>query len=217
MSQDKPHKPSPYVGLNAFRKADRAYFFGREKDIALIGDNLQAHRLTILYGPSGVGKSSVLQAGVIPYLEEVSATNQEKSLIIFLNSWQDNPYEDLQQALKEKAETLNITLEADEPLALISHLSEETEVQVYFIFDQFEEYFLYHSEEDLESSKGFAYQLVALCNDLRLNVNVLISLRDDGFALLDRFKGSIPQLFDNYLRLKKLDRVQPRAPSRGRY
>jgi len=144
MSQNQPDAPAnigpntgPYVGLNRFSEAERKYFFGRDRDIALIGDNLQAHRLTILYGPSGAGKSSVLQAGVIPYLKESSEANQETSLIIFLDSWQDNPYEDLQHALRQKALALGIVLTADAPLEMAKQLSESSEVQLYFIFDQF--------------------------------------------------------------------------------
>ena len=56
----------PYVGLRPFTKAHRKYFHGRAKDIQLISYNLIGTHLTILYGASGVGKSSVLQAGVLP-------------------------------------------------------------------------------------------------------------------------------------------------------
>src|SRR5205823_6570639 len=42
--------------------------FGRERDQRIIAANLGAAPLTILYGASGVGKSSVLLAGVVPYL-----------------------------------------------------------------------------------------------------------------------------------------------------
>jgi len=58
----------PYVGLQPYREEDRAYFFGRERDIESVIDNLYAARLTVYYGASGVGKSSVLMAGVVPAL-----------------------------------------------------------------------------------------------------------------------------------------------------
>ena len=54
----------PYRGLLPFSEADARYFFGRDADRELIAANLIAARLTLLYAPSGVGKTSVLLAGV---------------------------------------------------------------------------------------------------------------------------------------------------------
>ena len=55
---------SPYRGLAAFDDSDldALYFFGRERDSEIVVANLIASRLTVLYGPSGVGKSSVFAA-----------------------------------------------------------------------------------------------------------------------------------------------------------
>jgi hypothetical protein len=58
----------PYIGLRPYTDSDddRARFFGREQDQEIIMANLYAAPLTIFYGASGVGKSSVLMAGVVP-------------------------------------------------------------------------------------------------------------------------------------------------------
>ncbi|HEY7793559.1 MAG TPA: hypothetical protein VIA10_06095, partial [Gaiellaceae bacterium] len=58
--------PSPFKGLAYFGDSDtdRRFFFGRERESELVAANLMASRLTVLYGPSGVGKSSLLRAGV---------------------------------------------------------------------------------------------------------------------------------------------------------
>ena len=52
------------VGLAPFEDSelDALYFFGRERDTEIVVANLIASRLTVLYGPSGVGKSSLLFA-----------------------------------------------------------------------------------------------------------------------------------------------------------
>src|SRR5204863_1548092 len=57
---------SPFKGLAPFGDSDvdALFFFGRTREIEVIAANLQASRLTVLFGPSGVGKSSVLRAGV---------------------------------------------------------------------------------------------------------------------------------------------------------
>ena len=54
----------PYAGLMPFTEEQAEFFFGREAEREIITANLMASRLTLLYGPSGVGKSSVLNAGV---------------------------------------------------------------------------------------------------------------------------------------------------------
>lgn len=59
----------PYVGLRSFREEDHQIFFGRELESHEVAALWQANRLTVLYGSSGVGKSSLLHAGVIPLLD----------------------------------------------------------------------------------------------------------------------------------------------------
>ncbi|MGR6919749.1 nSTAND1 domain-containing NTPase [[Actinomadura] parvosata] len=59
----------PYVGPRPFRLDDRAKFFGRARDAHMVADHWQANPLTILCGPSGVGKTSLLEAGVLPLLD----------------------------------------------------------------------------------------------------------------------------------------------------
>ncbi len=63
---------SPYRGLSAFGERDAAFFFGREAVTAGVLDRLSALAtapgLLVLSGVSGAGKSSLLQAGVLPRL-----------------------------------------------------------------------------------------------------------------------------------------------------
>ena len=62
-------------------------FFGREREREIITANLLASRLTVLYGPSGVGKSSVLRAGVVRQL--LSSTGEMASRVgrVSSRSW----------------------------------------------------------------------------------------------------------------------------------
>ena len=61
-----PAPSSPYKGLAAFEDSgvDALFFFGRDRDSQVIAANLMASRVTVLFGPTGVGKTSVLRAGV---------------------------------------------------------------------------------------------------------------------------------------------------------
>ncbi|MGP3910454.1 nSTAND1 domain-containing NTPase [Nonomuraea sp. 10N515B] len=58
----------PYQCLRPFHREDRHRFFGRDEESRELRDLWQSQRLTVLYGSSGVGKTSLLQAGVIPML-----------------------------------------------------------------------------------------------------------------------------------------------------
>lgn len=59
---------SPYRGLAQFDQAHAALFFGRARQVAALYRQLGAHKpaITLLHGASGVGKSSLLEAGLLP-------------------------------------------------------------------------------------------------------------------------------------------------------
>ncbi|MBV9143659.1 MAG: tetratricopeptide repeat protein [Pseudonocardiales bacterium] len=63
----------PYVGVQPFRAEDGDRFFGRSTESHDLAALWRANRLTVLYGASGVGKTSLLMAGVIPLLDPRSA------------------------------------------------------------------------------------------------------------------------------------------------
>jgi Archaeal ATPase. len=58
----------PWLGLESFHEETRAYFFGRDTEIAELHLRLRSHPLLVLYGRSGLGKTSILMAGLIPRL-----------------------------------------------------------------------------------------------------------------------------------------------------
>lgn len=57
---------SPFVGLRPFETADEPIFYGRTRESAALARLWPDHPLTILHGPAGVGKTSLLRAGVLP-------------------------------------------------------------------------------------------------------------------------------------------------------
>lgn len=187
---------SPYRGLAAFEDSelDALYFFGRERDTEIVVANLIASRFTVLYGPSGVGKSSLLLAAVARKLRELP----ESPLVVVFSSWSDDPEPGLARVLAQVA-----GIETGELLDVAERAQAERDV--YVILDQAEEYFTYHGENGT-----FEAALAGLVTR-ELRVNVLLSLREDTLARLDRLKGRIPNLFGNVLRLDRLDRAAGRA------
>jgi WD40 repeat protein len=67
-----PLPDEPYRSLGYYDEADRALFTGRDADVVRFAATLDRPdtRILILHGESGIGKSSFLRAGVIPYLEQ---------------------------------------------------------------------------------------------------------------------------------------------------
>jgi len=58
----------PWLGLASFTEETRQYFHGREEEVAELGRRVQRKLLTILFGQSGLGKTSILRAGIVPRL-----------------------------------------------------------------------------------------------------------------------------------------------------
>jgi WD40 repeat protein/transcriptional regulator with XRE-family HTH domain len=67
----------PYRGLEPFRTVDAGWFFGRTRLTADIVARIGGNGPLIVVGPSGVGKSSLLRAGVVPALEARAGTRAE--------------------------------------------------------------------------------------------------------------------------------------------
>jgi hypothetical protein len=112
---------SPFKGLAPFEDSelDALFFFGREREREVIVANLLASRLTLLYGESGVGKSSLLAAGVARELRSLAP----EAVVALLDVWSgslDGVFDEIRG-----------------------------QGEAYLILDQFEESFLYRHGEVL--------------------------------------------------------------------
>ena len=67
-SDDSDPLDVPYVGLRAFQRDDAPLFFGRDAEVQAVIDALAARGIIAVVGPSGVGKSSLVRAGLLPAL-----------------------------------------------------------------------------------------------------------------------------------------------------
>ena len=59
---------NPFIGFRPYKTSEKDIFFGKEKEVEKILSIIQKNKLVILTGPSGSGKSSLINAGVIPRL-----------------------------------------------------------------------------------------------------------------------------------------------------
>ncbi len=205
---------SPYVGLNYFIEADADWFFGRDEESQTIIANLRASRLTILFSQSGVGKSSLLRAGVAHQIRELAQRSlagrgSARYVPVVFNEWKDDPVEDLIGAIEKAIEPLlpegeQAALPRDGLKSAIETAAASVDAKLLIILDQFEEYFLYRTRE---RGRRFADELADCVNDPALRANFLIAIREDAYAGLgDLFAGKITNVYGNYLQLEYLDR-----------
>jgi len=129
-------RKSPFKFLDSYTREDEAIFFGRKKETDALYELVKQNRLVILYGSSGIGKTSLLQCGLgnrfhknnwFPFFIRRGSDTLHHSLI-----------KSIEQALGEKIE--GSLTEAIEEL-YIEYLR-----PIYLIFDQMEEVFILGDE-----------------------------------------------------------------------
>jgi WD40 repeat protein len=207
----------PFKGLSPYAEDDARFFFGREKAQRIIRANLLAYPLTVLYGATGVGKSSVLRAGVLHQLHQEALDNlaqlgQPELVVVVVSNWRDEPLITTRQSVRQAlADLYPAALHPDDPPGLRDALkvwAERVAGPILVVLDQFEEYFLYRADE--QGPDTFAEQFPQIVNDVDVLANFLVAIREDALAWLDRFKRQLPNLLDNYIRIRHLDKESAR-------
>lgn len=217
------NRSNPYIGPRAFDTGEK--LFGRDREISELVNILIPERIVLLYSPSGAGKTSLIQAGLIPILGKegfnvlpIVRVNMEPSDENGLNDFnrylyssfisleenlhaeEQTPLADLQRTSLDKY--LNQRPKPDQP----SNIFEGTPQDV-LIFDQFEEVITL-DPTDLQSKKEFFKQLGEALRDR--NIWALFSMREDYIAALDPYSLEIPTHFHRRYRLDLLDPDQAR-------
>ena len=179
-------RSNPFRGLAQYRRND--HLFARDKDAELIQSRLWSSRVTVMFAGSGVGKSSFLNAKLIPTLEEVF--RPENVAVPDANSWaRVDPKQALAQA---KAQVT-----AGKP----------TRRGGIIILDQFEEVFQHFPTPIL--LREFGQELANITDeDSGLNVRLLISIREEFLAELTSLDDFLPGVLANYYRLRRLTTKQ---------
>ncbi len=164
----------PYPGLAAFTEADSPFFFGREREVETLWRKLQQIPMLALIGPSGVGKSSFLQAGLLP------ARPEDWRCVVCKPS--TAPFLELAQSLvpdlSGDPESMRRLLRFDDLETATGTIGRWRQrfAQALIIVDQFEELFTLNPPE---VQARFAQLLGRLV--LEADVHLLVSMRDDFF------------------------------------
>lgn len=144
-------KQHRYPGAQPFSTAQQDIFFGRDADIAHLHRLIKTEPLVLLHAKSGMGKSSLLHAGIVPAVE---AEGIYKPIHIRFNAWtegkKEQPADIARKAISPEGSkrTFLDSLIEDEPS--LWHELKETQIssggRFLLIFDQFEELFSYPQE-----------------------------------------------------------------------
>ncbi|MFT3694724.1 MAG: protein kinase [Kofleriaceae bacterium] len=168
-SADPGGEQSPYPGLAAYGTGDAEFFVGREREIeALANRSIRAPLIAVL-GPSGVGKSSFIHAGVIPRL----ATSYR---VLALRPGR-HPLHTL-CALPE------VSCEPADLVKRLRELGESAQRGLLLVIDQLEEVVTLCSSDDERAQ--FAAALAGAASDPTAPVRVIATLRDDFATVIER-------------------------------
>src|SRR5947209_13244027 len=153
---------SPWLGLRSFSEQSQHYFFGRRAELDDLLERVLHKPLTVLFGQSGLGKTSLIQAGLIPALRDAQLVPVRIRLRYDADA--PGPGRQVLESLGEEfknagANDLTRACETAGDLWLLLHdpnsgliRSDGTSVvRPVFVFDQFEEIFTLG-----ESRKSFA-------------------------------------------------------------
>ena len=230
-SQRQPRKR--YPGARPFTDSpeDQQIFFGREADVDRLFERVLASRLLVMFSKSGLGKTSLLMAGLFPKLR------REKALLpvpVRVNA-PGTPAAIVIEAVTQACKRAGVELTSGNTAGvwefLLSSLiwSGDLLLTPVLVFDQFEEIFTLH---DSEFRTALATELGALASALppeRLRTaegpsahparlgehapeaKILFSLREEYLGTLQELSVHIPGLFQERFRLAPLGETEARV------
>ncbi|MEH2319147.1 nSTAND1 domain-containing NTPase, partial [Nostoc sp.] len=157
---------------------------GREQDVSNLIKRISRddQKLIIIYGPSGVGKSSLLTAGLVPTLEDIPAVNSRNHLPVvvrFDSDWIRELGKALLLAIRLKLSLVE-PQELSSPEEILQQLRRNADYNLLtiLIFDQFEEFFFNYFQP--AQRKEFWQFLKACLDSIYIPyVKVIFSLRED--------------------------------------
>ena len=183
---------SPFKALEAFQKGDRDRFFGRDREISQLYRAVTGSNLVLVYGASGTGKTSLVNCGLANKLLE------SDWYPIYVRRGR-NLNRSLQRQLVRESAT---TLARDATVAeRIRSLYLDRYRPVYLVFDQFEELYILGSTEE---QRTFHSTIAGLLS-AGLECKVLLMIREEYIAYLSDLERLIPYLFDNRLRIERMN------------
>jgi hypothetical protein len=221
---------SPYPGIDPFSYADRNVFFARESETRTLIRLIVIYRGILLYSDSGTGKSSLVNAGLIPRAVDegfrperirIQPTEDQEIIVERLSEYATGEKRLLPSIFTADDDHAQVVLSVKDFLETVRQQADD--VHPLLIFDQFEEWITLFEgssarqsvDEVAASQDKIRNAIVSLVNDREVPVKVLIVLREDYLAKLEPLFERCPRLPDHYLRLTPLNGDQVYRAIRG--
>ena len=152
---------------------------GRQQDVERLIQRIGStqYKLTVIHGPSGVGKSSLVQAGLLPALRQTVMGDRDVLAVSqrLYTDWVKTLGELLAEALTQRGIGIEGGLESLDQVLEQLRQNESNHLLTVLIFDQFEEFFFVCQES--EKRQKF-FEFLATCFQIPF-VKVVLSLRED--------------------------------------
>ncbi|HYX17512.1 MAG TPA: hypothetical protein VE944_24780, partial [Nostoc sp.] len=153
---------------------------GRGQDVKRLRERIGGtqHKLTVIHGQSGVGKSSILQGGLIPALQQ-QAIGERDALPVLLRvytDWVGMLGQSLAKAFEEvRGNQLFANLDSSVTILGQLRRNADRNLLTVLMFDQFEEFFFVYPDQ---GQRRAFYEFLRICLDIPF-VKVILSLRED--------------------------------------
>lgn len=187
---------NPYVGAKPF---ERQKLFGRTREVTELKYLLTAERIVMLYSPSGAGKSSLVNAGLIPAVEDRFDVWGPTRVNSIPPPGVRNRYTWSAVAGFEKSTDIAADIRLKDFVE-----KRRSDFNLLLIFDQFEEV-LRVDQVDIEAKKAFFVELGELLKE-DTALWALFVLREDYLAAFDFYSKLVPTHFQNRYRIDRLTR-----------
>ncbi len=185
-------KKSPFKFLDSYEKEDIKEFFGRDEETKALFQKTFESNLILLYGLSGTGKTSLVRCGLYNMFADTDwlplLIRRDQNIIDSLNT-------SIYNAAFEKE-----PLEGQPIRKQIHSLYLDYYKPIYLFFDQFEELFILGSQEEADRF----FWLIAELMQAKLQVKIVLIMREEYLANLDKYEKIIPSLFDNRFRVERM-------------
>jgi energy-coupling factor transporter ATP-binding protein EcfA2 len=185
------NQASPYKGLKRFEAVDKDRFFGRDQFLTGLVNELEQTNLLLLLGASGSGKSSVIRAGLIPWLSQKWGS-RFTDLTFTPNQ---DPFNSLCQILHDRypqAEAEFILEGKADSLTQVVNRVIPSEDFCFIFIDQFEELFTIAQADKRDRFIDSLMQLVkALTKTQNRSVKIVATMRADFLDRLSPYSALI--------------------------
>jgi tetratricopeptide (TPR) repeat protein len=211
-AENLPAMPTDYryPGSRSFQDTDldRKLFFGREQEQAELLHLILAEQLVVVFAKSGMGKTSLLNAGILQPLRRRGFL----PIPVRLNDPTLTPLQTLYAAIKQTVAQTGLGTVFGDETSLHQYFTtaefwstDDTLLTPVLIFDQFEEFFEFYAPA---ARQQLIAQLAEAVKGHAANLKTIIALREDFLGELEELVPELPAILDNRFRLAALRRQQ---------